>query len=72
MMTQGILIEDVLFDAYYPETKIPLKILVDDFMISAYSFKRVTMVIIMNHFQKNADYGKTQAFYPIFCFCFAL
>ena len=45
-MTQGIFIEDVLFDAYNPKTKIPLKILVNKFMISAYSFKRVTIVII--------------------------
>ena len=22
--------------------------------------------------KENADYGKTQPFYPIFCFCFAL
>ena len=38
--------EDVLSDAYNPKTKIPLKILVNRFMISAYSFKRVTIVII--------------------------
>ena len=37
---------DVLFDAYNPKTKIPLKILVNKFMISAYSFKRVTIVRI--------------------------
>ena len=36
--------EDVLSDAYNPKTKIPLKILVNRFMISAYSFKRVTVV----------------------------
>ena len=36
-MTQGIFIEDVLFDAYNPKTKIPLKILVNKFMTSAYS-----------------------------------
>ena len=35
--------EDVLSDAYNPKTKIPLKILVNRFMISAYSFKRVTI-----------------------------
>ena len=45
-MTQGIFIEEVLSDAYNPKTKIPLKILVNKFMISAYSFKRVTIVII--------------------------
>ena len=38
--------EDVLSDAYNLKTKIPLKILVNRFMISAYSFKRVTIVII--------------------------
>ena len=44
-MTQGIFIEEVLSDAYNPKTKIPLKILVNKFMTSAYSFKRVTIVI---------------------------
>ena len=44
-ITQGIFMEDVLSDAYNPKTKIPLKILVNRFMISAYSFKRVTIVI---------------------------
>ena len=34
-ITQGIFMEDVLSDAYNPKTKIPLKILVNRFMISA-------------------------------------
>ena len=34
-MTQGIFIEEVLSDAYNPKTKIPLKILVNKFIISA-------------------------------------
>ena len=38
--------DSVLSDAYNPKTKIPLKILVNRFMMSAYSFKRVTIVII--------------------------
>ena len=38
-MTQGIFIEDVLFDAYNPKTKIPLKILVNKFMISGRASK---------------------------------
>ena len=38
--------EEVLSDAYNPKTKIPLKILVNKFTTSAYSFKRVTITII--------------------------
>ena len=32
----------------------------------------LTLSLIHIYFQKNADYGKTQPFYPIFCCCFAL
>jgi len=64
--------EDVLSDAYNPKTKIPLKILVNRFMISAYSFKRVTIVIIKTTSRRMQTMEKTQPFYPIFCFCFAL
>ena len=37
-------------DAYNPKTKIPLKILVNKFMISAYSFKRVTILSLIHIF----------------------
>lgn len=67
-MTQGIFIEDVLFDAYNPKTKIPLKILVNKFMISAYSFKRVTIVIIKITSRRMQIMEKHSRFTPFFVF----
>ena len=67
-MTQGIFIEDVLFDAYNPKTKIPLKILVNKFMTSAYSFKRVTIVIIKITSRRMQIMEKHSRFTPFFVF----
>ncbi len=67
-MTQGIFIEDVLSDAYNLKTKIPLKILVNKFMISAYSFKRVTIVIIKITSRKIQIMEKHNRFIPFFVF----
>ena len=67
-MTQGIFIEDVLSDAYNLKTKIPLKILVNKFMISAYSFKRVTIVIIKITSRRMQIMEKHSRFTPFFVF----
>ena len=60
--------EDVLSDAYNPKTKIPLKILVNRFMISAYSFKRVTIVIIKTTSRRMQIMEKHNRVTPFFVF----
>ena len=62
--------EDVLSDAYNPKTKIPLKILVNRFMIYAYSFKRVTIVIIKTTSRRMQTMEKHNRFTPFFVFAF--
>lgn len=62
--------EDVLSDAYNPKTKIPLKILVNRFMISAYSFKRVTIVIIKTTSRRMQIMEKHNRLTPFFVFAF--
>ena len=69
-ITQGIFMEDVLSDAYNLKTKIPLKILVNRFMISAYSFKRVTIAIIKTTSRRMQIMEKHNRFTPFFVFAF--
>ena len=64
--------EDVLSDAYNPKTKIPLKILVNRFMISAYSFKRVTIVIIKTTSRRMQIMEKHNRFTPFLFSLFLL
>ena len=62
--------EEVLSDAYNPKTKIPLKILVNKFTTSAYSFKRVTITIIKITSRRMQTMEKHNRFTPFFVFAF--
>ena len=69
-MTQGIFIEDVLFDAYNPKTKIPLKILSLIHISILFSFPNKILKIVTNKkqnaivtaiFTKSVSYTHLQA-----------